>query len=121
MLQWSASHPARRCTSPLGVVPVGSGDGVGNCHDAANFPEKGPFISLVLFFLVKRLYSCFQTVWFLLGFTAGYASSYEGAHPYATVMHIRWVSLTGHFGRKSWQNLTVRPQFPPLYGHRFSG
>ena len=31
-------HPARRCTSPLGVVPVGLGDGVGDCHDVANFP-----------------------------------------------------------------------------------
>ena len=40
-------HPARRCTSLLGVVPVGSGDGVGDCHDAANFLEKWLFISLV--------------------------------------------------------------------------
>ena len=31
---------ARRCTSPLGVVPVGLGDGVGDCHDVANFLKK---------------------------------------------------------------------------------
>ena len=43
-------HPARWCTSPLGVVPAGSGDGVGDCHDAANFLEKWLFISLVFYF-----------------------------------------------------------------------
>ena len=32
-------HPARWCTSPLGVVPAGLGDGVGDCHDAANLPR----------------------------------------------------------------------------------
>ena len=42
--------PARRCTSPLGVVPVGSGDGVGDCHDVANLPRVCLFISLLLFF-----------------------------------------------------------------------
>ena len=42
-----ASVPsALRCTSPLGVVPVGWGDGVGHCRDATSFPENGPFISL---------------------------------------------------------------------------
>ena len=40
-------HPARQCTSPLGVVPIGLGDGVGHCHDVANFPGKCLFISLV--------------------------------------------------------------------------
>ena len=33
-------HPARRCTSPLGVVLVGLGDGVGDCHDVANLPKE---------------------------------------------------------------------------------
>ena len=41
--------PALRCTSPLGVVPVGLGDGVGHCRDATSFPENGPFISLGYF------------------------------------------------------------------------
>ena len=36
--------------APLGVVPVGLGDGVGDCHDVANFPEKCLFISLVFHF-----------------------------------------------------------------------
>ena len=44
-------HPARRFSSPLGVVPVGSGEGVGDCHDAANLLNERLFISpLVLFF-----------------------------------------------------------------------
>ena len=40
-------HPARRCTSPLGVVPAGLGDGVGHCHDIAELPRVCLFISLV--------------------------------------------------------------------------
>ena len=32
-------HPAQRCTSPLGVVPAGLGDGVGDCHDVAELPR----------------------------------------------------------------------------------
>ena len=46
---------ARRCTSPLGVVPIGLGDGVGDCHDVANFLEKCLFISLVFHFWEKTL------------------------------------------------------------------
>ena len=64
-------NPARRCTSLLGVVPVGSGDGVGDCQDAANFLEKWLFISLVfifgektlLFFQGKVFYYCFLYRW----------------------------------------------------------
>ena len=48
-------HRARRCTSLLVVVPVGSGHGVGDCHDAANFLEKWLFISLVFHFWEKTL------------------------------------------------------------------
>ena len=43
-------HPARWCTSPLGVVPAGLGEGVGDCHDVANFPRVCLFISLVYLF-----------------------------------------------------------------------
>ena len=50
-------YPARRCTSPLGVVPVGLGDGVGDCHDVANLPRVCLFISLLFLFWVKILYS----------------------------------------------------------------
>ena len=42
-------HPARRCTTPLGVVPVGLGDGVGHCHDVANLPRVRLFISFFFF------------------------------------------------------------------------
>ena len=40
-------HPARWCTSPLGVVPAGLGEGVGLCHDVANLPRVCLFISLI--------------------------------------------------------------------------
>ena len=43
-------YPAQRCTSPLGVVPVGLRDGVGDCHDVANFIEKCLFVSLLFLF-----------------------------------------------------------------------
>ena len=39
-------HPARRCTSPPKIVPVGLGDGVGHCHDVDNLPRVRLFISL---------------------------------------------------------------------------
>ena len=60
-------RPAHRCTSPLGVVPVGLGDGVGHCRGAASLPENGPFISLGLFFGVRD-HAFFSRVWFLSGF-----------------------------------------------------
>ena len=43
-------HPAQWCTSPLGVVPAGLGDGVGHCHDVAKGPRVCLFISLVFSF-----------------------------------------------------------------------
>ena len=69
-------HPARRCSSPLGVVPVGLGDGVGDCRDVANVPKEclsiPPFIS---FFFWKNLCSfCKGMVSYFLC-TAEYASS----------------------------------------------
>ena len=56
-------YPARRCTSPLGVVPVGSGDGVGDCHDVANLPRVCLFISLFYLFWEINL-TLFFRVWF---------------------------------------------------------
>ena len=43
-------YPARRCTSSLGVVPVGLGDGVGDCHDVVNLLRVRLFISLLFLF-----------------------------------------------------------------------
>ena len=57
-------HPARWCTSPLGVVPAGLGDGVGHCHDVAELPKVCLFISAVYLFggtsftLFSRVLSC---------------------------------------------------------------
>ena len=66
--------PALRCTSPLGVVPVGWGDGVGHCRDATSFPENGPFISLG-HISGELNYAFFQVYCFYMGNSAGYASS----------------------------------------------
>ena len=52
-------HPARCCTSPLGVVLVGSGDGVGDCHDAADLSRERFLFTLGFFlgkFLFKKVY-----------------------------------------------------------------
>ena len=49
---------ARWCTSPLGVVPAGLGEGVGLCHDVAKLPKVCLFISL--FYLLGRI--CFTLV-----------------------------------------------------------
>ena len=54
-------HPAR-CTSPLGVVPVGLGEVVGRCHDVANLPRVCLFISLVFFFGRNMLYSFYKSM-----------------------------------------------------------
>ena len=72
-------HSGQRlsCSSvhfPLGVVPVGLGDGVGLCRGAASFPENRPFISLG-FFSGEQTMPFLQGYGFLVGFTAGYASS----------------------------------------------
>ena len=58
-------HPARWCTSPLGVVPVGLGDGVGDCHDVANLPRVCLFISLLFLFGGKN-FTLFYRVWLLV-------------------------------------------------------
>ena len=51
-------HPARRCTSPFGVVLVGWGDGVGDCHDAS---RERLFIFPSFLFVGKTMF--FFGVW----------------------------------------------------------
>ena len=53
-------HPARWCTSPLGVVPAGFGDGVGHCHDVAKLPKVCLFYFPCVSFLGNKFYSFFQ-------------------------------------------------------------
>ena len=48
-------HPARWCTSPLGVVPAGLGDGVGDCHDVTNLPRVCFLFPFCIFFFEKTL------------------------------------------------------------------
>ena len=55
-------HPARWCTSPLGVVPAGLGDGVGHCLDAAKLPRVRLFISLLFYFGGENV-TLFSRVW----------------------------------------------------------
>ena len=55
-------HPAQWCTSPLGVVPAGLGDGVGHCHDVAELPKVCLFISLYIFLGWNKFYSFFKSI-----------------------------------------------------------
>ena len=73
-------YPARRRTSPLGVVPVGLGDSVGACHDVANLPRECLFISL-LFLVLGKIDALFHGYGLLFLCTAEYASSKAGAQP----------------------------------------
>ena len=58
-------HPARWCTSPLGVVPAGLGDGVGHCLDVAKLPRVRLFISLIFYF-AGIIFILFSRVWVFL-------------------------------------------------------
>ena len=66
-------HPARWCTSPLGVVPAGLGDGVCHCHDVAKLPKVCLFISFVYHFW-GRIFTFFKEFSSGVFYTAEYAS-----------------------------------------------
>ena len=55
-------HPARRCTSPPGFALLGSGDGVGDCHDAADLSRERLLFPLGFFFGAK-ICALFLGVW----------------------------------------------------------
>ena len=59
-------HPAQRRTSPLGVVPVGLGEGVGDCHDAAYLQRRGLFFNSLLTCSREENFTLFLRVWFLI-------------------------------------------------------
>ena len=52
-------HTAWRCTFPCGVVPVGLGDGVGDCPDAAVLLKEDLFISPSIIF-GENYVQCFK-------------------------------------------------------------
>ena len=83
----------RRCTSPPGVVPVGSGDGVGDCHDVANLQKERllfPFVS----FWVEKLDSFSKSLVSHFCLLLGIAHPcYRDAYSVGT--------LSGLFGRKA--------------------
>ena len=64
-LHLSASIPLGGVLPPLGVVPVGLGDGAGDCHDVANLPKECLFISL-LYLFGRKNFTLFRRVWFLI-------------------------------------------------------
>ena len=66
-------HPARWCTSPIGVVP-GLGNGVGHGHEVANLPRVCLFISLMYPFWENKLYF-FQGLYSGFFTTAGYVAA----------------------------------------------
>ena len=109
-------HPAQRCTSPYGIVPVGSGDGVGDCHDVADLHRERLFISLFIFFKGKTMLF-FREYGLFSVHAAEYAVS-EQEPPLVTMMHFRWVPLSGHFGRNNWQKnrkTTLSPLFRRVF------
>ena len=113
-------HPARWCTSPLGVVPAGLGDGVGHCHDVAKLPRVCLFISLLVSFLSfwgTMLYSFFRSI--ILGIfvlldmqvakwvpTSCYNDAYSVGTP-------KWA-----FWEKGWQRYH-ETTFSPFFGRFF--
>ena len=93
-------HPARRRTSPLGVVPAGLGEGVGDCHDVTNLPRVCLFISIIFFFFGKNFTFFFQGKVSYLSLPLGMLVAkreptpcYNDAHSVGTP--------TGHYGRKA--------------------
>ena len=68
-------YPAPRCTSPLRVVPVGLGDGVGDCHDRRQSFEGAFFLFPLFFILGEQTLLFFQEYGFWFFFIAVYASS----------------------------------------------
>ena len=69
------------------------------------FPCVSFFWGQVLLFFQEYGYGFFCT--------AGYASSPSGSPLHATLMHIWWALLNGHYGRKAGKS-TMRPRFPPI-------
>ena len=69
------------------------------------------FLFPLYFFWGNMLYSFFQEYDYRFFFSAGYARS--GCPHHATMMHIRWAPLNGHYGRKAGKSI-MRPRFPPL-------
>ena len=59
-------QPTRRSTSSCGVVPVGLGDGVGDCHDATVLQEEGLFNFPFDLFKGVELCSFYKSVVFIL-------------------------------------------------------
>ena len=59
-------YPARRRTSLLRVVPVGLGDGVGDCHDVANLLKNKVSFHFPCISFWGENFTLFLRVWFLI-------------------------------------------------------
>ena len=104
-------HPARRRTSPRGV---GSGDGVGDCHDVDNLPRVRFFISLLYLFWGEN-FTLSLRVWFSYFLrmlvakwepTPCYRDTYSADSP-------KWACWG-----QGWQN-HCKTTFSPLFGRFF--
>ena len=67
-------HPARQCFPPHGGLPVGSGEGVGDCRDAAISLTRDLLFSLKVSLWEKIM--LFFKVWLRYGLCLAYASEY---------------------------------------------
>ena len=82
-------HPARWCTSPLGVVPVGSGDGVGDCHDVAHSSKGAYFYFPFVSFWRRKLYPFSESLVSYCCLLLGMLVAERESPLHATAMHIR--------------------------------
>ena len=100
-------HLTQWCTSPLGAVPAGLGDGVGNCHDVANLLPLCFFLggtSCTLFSGERCL--VFHYCWECLWLSGCPPPCYNDAYSVGTPKWAFWV--------KSWPKhcrTTISPSF----------
>ena len=105
-------HPARWCTSPLGVVPAGLGDGVGHCHDVAELPKVCLFVSPV--YLFWRTSFCSFVKSMVVGFSIPLGMLLAKWVPTPCCNDAYSVgTLNGHFWGKAGASI-IRPRFPPV-------
>ena len=108
--------PARWCTSTLGVVPAGLGDGVGDCHDVANFPRVRFFISLLYLFFGKYMLFCKGMVCYFCVLLSMLVGEWEPTPCYRDAFSVdtpKWA-----YWEKGWQN-HCKTTVSTLFGRLF--
>ena len=110
-------YPARRCISPLGVVLVGLGDGVGDCHDVAIL-EKCLFLFPLYFIFWEKNFTLFfqgkvSCISKLLGMPVAKWEPTPCYHDANSVGTPNWA-----FRVKDWQK-HCKTMFSPFWGRFF--